>query len=167
MTKEEIKATTSMRDVVERYGFRPNRAGFINCPFHDGDRTASLKIYPDSFHCYGCGAHGDIFDFVRLAERCDFKTAFRILGGDSGKMSDAAVLRIARQRERKKAEDRQKAKKKEQYFFFAERLRVCEETIQQAEPYSDEWTRETGLLPELRERVESLYQEVCDLIEKR
>lgn len=95
MTKEEIKATTSMTDVVERYGFRPNRAGFINCPFHDGDRTASLKIYPDSFHCYGCGAHGDIFDFVRLAERCDFKTAFRILGGDSGKMSDAAVLRIA------------------------------------------------------------------------
>ncbi len=167
MTKEEIKATTSMADVVERYGFRPNRAGFINCPFHDGDRTASLKIYPDSFHCYGCGAHGDIFDFVRLAERCDFRTAFRILGGDSGKMSDAAILRIARQREQKKAEARQREKLKEEYLFFAERLRACEETIQQVEPYSAEWEREMKLLPELRDKVDALYQSVCDLIEKR
>ena len=167
MTKEEIKATTSMRDVIERYGFHPNRAGFINCPFHDGDRTASLKIYPDSFHCYGCGTHGDIFDFVRLAEHCDFRTAFRILGGDSGRMSDAAVLRIARQRERKKAEDKQRAAKKEAYLFYAERLRACEEAIQQAEPYSADWIRETALLPELRDKVDALYQEVCDLIEKR
>lgn len=167
MTKEEIKMTTSMADVIERYGFQPNRAGFIHCPFHDGDRTASLKVYKDSFHCYGCGAHGDIFDFVRLVEQCDFKTAFKILGGDSGRMSDAAVLRIARQRERKKAQDKEKARKKEEYLFYAERLQICEATIQQSEPYSDEWTRETSLLPELRAKVDALYKDVCDLIEKR
>lgn len=167
MTKEEIKMTTSMADVVERYGFRPNRAGFINCPFHDGDRTASLKIYPDSFHCYGCGAHGDIFDFVRLAEHCDFKTAFKILGGDSGRMSDAAVLRIARQREKQKAQEKEKARKKEDYLFYAERLRICKETIAEEEPYSDNWIRETNLLPELQSKVDALYQDVCDLIEKR
>lgn len=167
MTKEEIKATTSMRDVVERYGFQPNRAGFLHCPFHDGDHTASLKIYKDSFHCFGCGAHGDIFDFVRLVEHCDFKTAFRILGGDSGKMSDAAVMRIARQREKKKAREREQAKKKEEYLFYAERLRVCEETLKAAEPYSEEWNREQNLLPQLRTMVDSLYRDICDLIEKR
>ena len=40
----EIKNTYSMRDIVERYGFHPNRAGFISCPFHQGDRTPSLKV---------------------------------------------------------------------------------------------------------------------------
>ena len=45
MTSEEIKATYSMRNVVERYGFQPNRAGFIHCPFHGGDREPSLKVY--------------------------------------------------------------------------------------------------------------------------
>lgn len=167
MTKEEIKATTSMRDVVERYGLQPNRAGFLHCPFHDGDHTASLKIYKDSFHCFGCGAHGDIFDFVRLMEHCDFKTAFRILGGDSGKMSDAAVMQIARQRQRKRTRERQKAKKQEEYLFYADRLRVCEETLKTAEPYSEEWSREQTLLPQLREKVETLCRELCDLIEKR
>jgi DNA polymerase I-like protein with 3'-5' exonuclease and polymerase domains len=31
----------------------------VHCPFHE-DGTPSLQIYPDHFHCYGCGAHGDL-----------------------------------------------------------------------------------------------------------
>lgn len=65
MTSEEIKRTVFMEELVERYGLYPNRAGFIVCPFHKGDRNASLKIYKDSFYCFGCGAAGDVFDFVR------------------------------------------------------------------------------------------------------
>ena len=61
MTTDEIKAMHSMREVVEGYGFRPNRSGFIRCPFHKGDRTASLKIYKDNFYCFGCEVGGDIF----------------------------------------------------------------------------------------------------------
>lgn len=75
MDKEQIKQTYSMGDVVLRYGLHVNRAGFINCPFHSGDRSASLKIYPDSFYCFGCGAGGDIFAFVERMEGCDFKEA--------------------------------------------------------------------------------------------
>ena len=52
MDKDEIKQMYSMMDVIQRYGFHPNRAGFICCPFHTGDRTASMKIYPDSFYCF-------------------------------------------------------------------------------------------------------------------
>ena len=44
MTAEEIKQQYSMRDVVEMYGFHPNRAGFISCPFHSGDHSPSMKI---------------------------------------------------------------------------------------------------------------------------
>ena len=81
MTVEEIKATYSMRDIVERYGFQPNRSGFIHCPFHTGDRDASLKVYAKDFHCHACGANGDIFTFVQMMEEISFKEAFLSLVG--------------------------------------------------------------------------------------
>lgn len=59
---EEIKAKVSMNDLVRSHGFKPNKSGFIHCPFH-ADKTASLKVYPDSFCCYGCGASGSVIDF--------------------------------------------------------------------------------------------------------
>ena len=87
VTVEEIKATYSMRDIVERYGFHPTRAGFIPCPFHSGDRQPSLKVYDRDFHCHACNTHGDIFDFVMLMDEVDFKTAFQGLGGEYQKPS--------------------------------------------------------------------------------
>ena len=45
------------------------------CPFHNED-TASFVIYPDnSFHCFGCQAHGDAIDFMKLLKDCNFKEA--------------------------------------------------------------------------------------------
>ena len=76
MTSEEIKRTVFMEELVERYGLYPNRAGFIVCPFHKGDRNASLKIYKDSFYCFGCGAAGDVFDFVRKMDGMSLKRPF-------------------------------------------------------------------------------------------
>lgn len=35
----------------------------MRCPFH-ADRTPSLKLYGDHFHCFGCGAHGDVIDLT-------------------------------------------------------------------------------------------------------
>jgi hypothetical protein len=80
MTAEEVKARYSMDDLLERYGYKKNRAGFICCPFHK-EKTPSMKIYADSFHCFGCGKHGDIFDFVMFQENCGFREAFKSLGG--------------------------------------------------------------------------------------
>lgn len=82
MTSEEIKRTVSMTELVWKYGLYPNRAGFIRCPFHNGDKNASLKIYKDSFYCFGCGASGDVFDFVRRMDGMSFKEAFLFLGGE-------------------------------------------------------------------------------------
>lgn len=63
---EETKSRLTMQDVVQHYGFTPNRAGFIKCPFHTGDRTASLKVYPGGrgFHCFGCNRGGSVVDFT-------------------------------------------------------------------------------------------------------
>lgn len=80
MTKEEIKDLYSMKDILERYGLpQPNRAGFICCPFHK-EKTASMKIYPQSYFCFGCGEGGDIFSFVQLMDGVSFKEAFSELG---------------------------------------------------------------------------------------
>ena len=39
----QIKERLTAQEVVEFYGFHPDRSGFIQCPFHQGDRHASLK----------------------------------------------------------------------------------------------------------------------------
>jgi DNA primase len=63
---EGIKSALSMRDVAEMYGFSPDRAGRIVCPFHD-DHKPSLKIYEEpgrGFWCYACNNGGSVIDFV-------------------------------------------------------------------------------------------------------
>jgi DNA primase len=49
------------------------------CPIH-GERTPSLHVYPDHFHCYGCGAHGDVFDWLRAVRGMSFRQAFEYFG---------------------------------------------------------------------------------------
>jgi DNA polymerase len=39
----------------------------VSCPFHD-DPNPSCAIYPDHFHCFGCGAHGDRLDWLMRVE---------------------------------------------------------------------------------------------------
>ena len=70
-----------MKDVLERCGIlQPNRAGFICCPFHK-EKTPSMKIYEDSYYCFGCGESGDIFDFISKMDNLTFKEVFLSLGG--------------------------------------------------------------------------------------
>lgn len=84
-TAQIIVQSVPMQDAVARYGFGPNKAGYIKCPFH-AEKTASLKIYPGSrgWHCFGCGAGGDVIDFVKLLHGVDFKQALSILNADFG-----------------------------------------------------------------------------------
>lgn len=50
---------------------------FINCPFHKGDDTPSLCIYTDSqrWHCFGCNAGGDIYQWIVDKENVSFSVA--------------------------------------------------------------------------------------------
>lgn len=115
MTKEELKQRYSMKEIVEQYGFRPNRAGFIRCPFHTGDRDASLKIYEKDFHCFGCGANGDIFDFVQRMDGVSFREAFLSLGGTYRQEKPGSFSqRMARYRREKAKEQRKKEQHREE-----------------------------------------------------
>lgn len=74
---EEIKATVSADELVRAYGYEPNRAGYIPCPFHT-ERTGSCRIYNrpgKGWHCYGCGKGGSVIDFVIQHDGASFKQA--------------------------------------------------------------------------------------------
>lgn len=83
-TVDEIKQRLPMRRVAEHYGFSPERNGFIKCPFHQGDHTASLKIYDGSggWHCFGCNKGGSVIDFVMELFNLNFKQAIMRLNAD-------------------------------------------------------------------------------------
>lgn len=141
---EEIKTTYSMRDIVERYGFHPTRAGFIPCPFHQGDRQPSLKVYDRDFHCHACGTHGDIFDFVMLMDDVDFKTVFQSLGGvyeNSNKK--AAMIRrrqfVLEKQAREKAERQFREWRVTRFLQVCRLLRMLDEICRIMEPFTDEW----------------------------
>lgn len=99
---EEIRQRLTMREVVEHYGFQVNRANCICCPFHAGDRQASLHIYPGSggFHCFGCGAHGSVIDFVMRLFDLNFRQAVLRINADfhlglTSSKPDRAVRSVA------------------------------------------------------------------------
>ncbi|MCL2053007.1 MAG: CHC2 zinc finger domain-containing protein [Oscillospiraceae bacterium] len=59
----EVKERLNLREVAEYYGLEVNRGGFASCLFH-AERTPSMKLYDDHFHCYGCPHHGDVTDLT-------------------------------------------------------------------------------------------------------
>jgi hypothetical protein len=79
----EIKSRLLMREVVERYGFEVNRAGFILCPFHR-EKTPSLKVYESGFNCFGCGVSGDAVRFIALLHNIGDYEAAKQLDCDFG-----------------------------------------------------------------------------------
>ena len=135
-----IKQTLSMTEVAERYGFPPNRAGFIRCPFHAGDNSASLKIYPGKgggFFCFGCQTSGSVIDFVMRVFDCPFKEAAQRLNSDFDlglyrqtyrEKKAARDALMAKQRALRAEEERKE--KAEQEYWLAYDLWLAADLIQ-------------------------------------
>lgn len=79
---EYIKQMRPLSAELERYGVEVNKKGFASCPFHS-EKTASFRVYEDgTFHCFGCGAHGDVINFTMLINNISFNEACKHLDGD-------------------------------------------------------------------------------------
>lgn len=75
---ESVKAAVSVRQAAEHYGLEVSRSGMVRCPFHN-DRHPSMKLNEDYFYCFGCGAKGDVIDFVaRLFDFSNYEAAQRL-----------------------------------------------------------------------------------------
>lgn len=70
MEIKEIKQRLSIETVLNHYGLKADRHGLIKCPFHE-DQEPSLKIYTNTntFNCFGCGAAGDVIEFIERNEK--------------------------------------------------------------------------------------------------
>lgn len=99
-----LRAETSLSDLAMRFGVPLQQNGDeweAACPFHEED-TPSFTIFPgrdsvERFHCFGCGARGDVMDFVQQIKGVDLKEAINILGGRSDR-ENVAPKRIAQPR---------------------------------------------------------------------
>jgi DNA primase len=77
-------------DIVELVGAyvplkRAGRNFKAPCPFHQ-EKTPSFMVSPDKqiFHCFGCGAGGNVFGFLMKQERKDFREAVEMLADRVG-----------------------------------------------------------------------------------
>jgi hypothetical protein len=87
LNARDVKSRADFFTIASRY-MHLRRAGrqFVGlCPFHR-ERHPSCYVEPGQkiWKCFGCGAGGDLFNFVMRASRCDFPRALRIVADLSG-----------------------------------------------------------------------------------
>ena len=78
---EIVKENVNLREAAELYGIDVNRYGKALCPFHN-DRNPSLYVADDHYHCFACGEHGDVIDFVSKLFRLSLYDAAQKLAAD-------------------------------------------------------------------------------------
>ena len=110
---DRVVDSTDIVDLVNQYiaapGLRKSGAQMIGyCPFHQ-ERTPSFVVHPTKgfYHCKGCGAGGNVLNFLIQIERVSFPDAVRILaqraGIDLGGPAEPAKEAYARQLARESA----------------------------------------------------------------
>jgi DNA primase len=79
---EEIRSSNDIVDVISKYITlkRSGRNFFGLCPFHK-EKSPSFAVSSDKqiFHCFGCGAGGNVIHFISKIEGLDFKDTLELL----------------------------------------------------------------------------------------
>ncbi|GAA5153954.1 DNA primase [Microbacterium pseudoresistens] len=85
---DEVKARTNIADIVgERVSLKSAGVGSMKglCPFHD-EKSPSFHVRPavGFYHCFGCGASGDVYSFLREMDHLSFTESVERLAGRIG-----------------------------------------------------------------------------------
>ena len=86
---EKIKEALSIVDVINKYVSGLNKSGRLwkaNCPFHE-EKTPSFIVdeAKQRWHCFGaCNVGGDVIEFIKQHERCEFIDALKICAEIAG-----------------------------------------------------------------------------------
>src|SRR3979490_2019094 len=114
--KEQVRDAVDMVDLVSsRTELRRAGANRFEglCPFHE-ERTPSFGVDPVKkvYHCFGCGAGGDVFTFVQEIEGLDFVGSLEYLADRYG---------LELQREAEDPRDAERGQKRERLYELLER----------------------------------------------
>ena len=90
---QQIRDANDIESVISSYvELRRRGKNLVGlCPFHN-EKTPSFTVYPEtaSYFCFGCGAGGEVINFIRNIENLDFFEAVKLLADRSGlKLPDA------------------------------------------------------------------------------
>jgi len=86
--KRRVREASDIAAVIQGYGILLKRMGrslVACCPFHQ-EKSPSFNVNAEGqyFKCFGCGKGGDVFTFVELQERVEFREALKILADRAG-----------------------------------------------------------------------------------
>ena len=104
--KEQVRSRADLVEIVREH-VRLRQVGnqFLGlCPFHQ-ENSPSFRVTPQTqtWHCFGCGKGGDVFSFVELAEKTDFRGALEMLAERTGvELRQEAPQAKERSQQRKK-----------------------------------------------------------------
>lgn len=85
---ENLKAQANIADVISDYvSLKPSSVGSLKglCPFHD-EKTPSFNVRNGQgyYHCFGCGAGGDVYKFLQEIESLSFSESVERVASKSG-----------------------------------------------------------------------------------
>lgn len=107
MIAEKIK-NLNLSYLVEAEGVRLRRSGRYwigKCPFHE-DKVPSFTVKGNRFRCYGCGASGDVIDFIRGLKGASFPEALSYLGVKTDRPTTPVERKKAKVRDRERKQRR-------------------------------------------------------------
>jgi hypothetical protein len=127
LSAHELKAQTDLISIVRTFT-NLRRAGqqFIGlCPIHR-ERHPSLYVHPAKqvFHCFGCGAGGDVFAFIMEVVGCGFGTSLEIVAEFSAGLARASEPRSGSRSGTSEGASPQAAERPPSYSQFKQQTRT-------------------------------------------
>lgn len=112
-----VKQNVSLPKAAERYGVDVNRYKKALCPFHN-DHHPSLLVSDDHYHCFACGEHGDVIDFVSKLYQLSLYDAALKLAADFS-LDSAVASKLPPLSSKRRVSETKRRKDKEKRCFNA------------------------------------------------
>ena len=119
---EEVRQKNDIVDVVSQYVklTRKGNSYFGLCPFHN-EKTPSFSVTPGKqmYYCFGCGAGGNVFNFIMEYENYTFGEALKHLADRAGvELPQIEYSKEVREKAQERAELLEINKQAAQYFYY-------------------------------------------------
>ena len=162
--KEAILNVLTMKDIINKYNIPVNRQ-MCNCPFHK-DKTASMKIYENTFYCFSCNRTGDLIQFVQYLFGLNFQEAMEKINYDfnlgfktRGLFNKKEIIKKQKEYEEKKNKELAQKQKENQLLNKAcKKVRIYRKILQKFhnEITFENWEDKVEVIAYLQEKIELL-----------